>query len=302
MCKGTIFNIQRFSIHDGPGIRTTVFVKGCPLRCQWCHNPEGLSTRKQILYHAENCTACRACIPVCDQQCHSFSKGLHFFDRTQCMHCQKCADACVYDALQACGKSITVQEVMETVIRDRAFYKTSGGGMTISGGEPLMQPKFTSELLACARKEGIHCTVESCGFASAQVAREVFSQADLVLLDWKHSNADHLFLVTGAQQSVIIRTLEILLELQKPVILRCPIIPDVNDTQEHFEGIAAIVARFANIEQVHVMPYHSFGSEKQSRLNENSTAHVFRVPEKEEIDAWLASLHEKITTIPVKHG
>lgn len=302
MIKGTVFNIQRFSIHDGPGIRTTVFLKGCPLHCAWCHNPEGLSIHPQVLYNRENCTVCGACIRVCPQGCHFFVQGRHAFDRASCVQCQQCAHACSFDALTACGQTMVVQEVVDTVLRDMDFYRTSGGGMTLSGGEPLMQPDFSHALLRAAGEQGIHRAVETCGYAGEDAVRKVLSQADLVLMDWKHSNAQQLQRYTGAALSVIENTAALLKDMGKPVILRCPIIPGVNDDPEHFDGIAALAKRYDNIQEINIMPYHTFGSEKRSRLTENAALPDFRVPDSTESDGWAESLQKRVPHLTVKKG
>lgn len=302
MVKGTVFNIQRFSIHDGPGIRTTVFLKGCPLHCAWCHNPEGLSVHPQVLYNRENCTGCGACIRVCPQGCHSFVQGRHAFDRTSCVQCQQCAHACAFDALAACGQAMEVQEVVDTVSRDMDFYRTSGGGMTLSGGEPLMQPNFSHALLKAAGERGIHRAVETCGYAGEAAVRKVLSQADLILMDWKHSNARQLQRYTGAALSVIEDTAALVKAMGKPVILRCPIIPGVNDDSEHFDGIAALAKRYDNIREINIMPYHTFGSEKRSRLTENAALPDFRVPDSTESDGWAESLQKRVPHLTVKKG
>jgi len=299
--KGTVFNIQRFSVHDGPGIRTTVFLKGCPLRCQWCHNPEGLETKPQLLFYAQNCTGCYACIAACKNGCHHFDAVMHVFDREACTACMDCAKNCVYEALQVCGKEMTADEVVDAVLRDKAYYETSGGGVTLSGGEPLMQPAFSGEILEKLGRENIHRTVETSGFAAQDDAERVLKHADLVLLDWKHSDAALLKQYTGARLEVIEQTLSLLGRLDKPVVLRCPLIPGVNDMKTHFDAIAQLVQRYGHIVRVEIMPYHTFGKEKYPRLYGREGS-VFRTAEKAEIDGWQRELASRINRVDVRIG
>jgi len=182
--KGKVFNIQRFSIHDGPGIRTNVFLKGCPLRCLWCHNPEGLSRESDIEFIPKKCIGCGRC-GVCPNDCHKFNDGLHYYDRSNCIKCGTCISHCVTEALQIAGKDYTVDEVMKEVESDAMFYEESGGGMTLSGGEPLFQSEFATELLRTAKERGIHTAIETCGFYSEDVLRKAIPYIDIFLFDYK---------------------------------------------------------------------------------------------------------------------
>ena len=179
MISGEIFSIQRFCTDDGPGIRTTVFVKGCPLRCIWCHNPESQAKRNEITYNAEKCVGCGRCAEACPQKCHSFGEK-HAFDKSKCIGCGECAKVCPTKALELFGKSITVDEAFEEVARDKVFYETSGGGVTVSGGEPLFQPEFTAELLKRCKENGIHTAIETSGFADEKALLRVIMYCDLI--------------------------------------------------------------------------------------------------------------------------
>ena len=222
--KGTVFNIQRFSVNDGPGVRTTVFLKGCPLRCAWCHNPEGLSPRPQLYFEAQKCVGCSACVQACAEGCHEMRDGRHGLNLEKCRGCGACAEACAFGALSLYGQAMDAESVMKTVLRDLPFYEDKGG-LTISGGEPLMQAQFSCELLDLARAAGIHCCVESSGYGGREAAQSVFERADLVLIDCKHTEAESLFHWTGARLERIEAAYGLLLELHKPAVLRVSTTP-----------------------------------------------------------------------------
>lgn len=265
--KGNIFDIQRFSVHDGPGIRTTVFLKGCPLSCIWCHNPESQSKEISIAYYAKNCIGCGACAEACKAGCHSITAdGMHVFVRDNCIGCGACAEACASDAMVAFGKSVTVDEVMSEVRRDKMFYKNSGGGMTVSGGEPLMQGEFLIELLRAARAEGIGTAIETSGFGTKALLSEVAKYTDLFLFDIKESNADAHKRLTGAPLSTILENLKLLGELGANIILRCPLIPGINVREGHLAAIASLAASTPGVKEINVMAYHTLGAGKYEAL------------------------------------
>ncbi len=270
MLKGTIFDIQRFSLHDGPGVRTTVFFKGCPLRCSWCHNPEGLSPRPQIRYDSEKCIGCMECASVCT--CHK-AEEYHIFDRDECRNCGKCTTVCPAGALELVGHEMTVGEVMEKVLADRKYY-TDGGGMTLSGGEPLLQSDFARSLLLEARKEGIGTALETCGFADNDVFSGVASLCDLLLFDIKLTDEAEHVKYTGASNEKILENLRTAGEAGVPVILRCPIIPGINDTERHLDGIARLANNMKSVYEIHIEPYHTMGL---SKLDPLGMAEAFRV-------------------------
>ena len=261
-----IFNIQRFSVNDGPGIRTTVFFKGCPLSCIWCHNPESHRREPELMYNTQKCIGCTACASVCEHGGHTFEENhVHTLERVDCISCGACAGVCPTKAVEMVGYEETVENILKEVLSDKVFYDQSGGGLTISGGEPLYQPKAAAALSHAAKEAGIHVAIETCGFASASVVREVAKWVDLFLFDYKAPASVHEKL-TGVPQKPILDTLALLAALDKEIILRCPIIPDCNDTDEHFDDITALAKQYTNITEVHLEPYHPLGISKSEQL------------------------------------
>lgn len=263
---GTVFHIQRFSLYDGPGVRTVVFLKGCPLRCLWCHNPEGLAPEPQILFDSTKCIGCMDCVDACGAGCHSFQNGLHVYDRANCSHCGHCASLCCSSALSLSGEEMTPEAVMEQVLRDRSIYAEANGGLTISGGEPFFQEEFTVRLLQLAKEEGLHTAVETSGFASSATICRAAQYTDLFLYDCKATGEVLHQKLCGVSDRSILSNLTLLDTLDAEVILRCPIIPGYNDTEEHIRAIGDIAAVHPCISQVHLEPYHRLGVEKARQL------------------------------------
>ena len=265
--QGNIFNIQRFCVNDGPGIRTTVFLKGCPLSCTWCHNPESQSFKPEILFYRDKCTGCGRC------------KNLTVNN----------ADfICFNGAKEICGKTVDSDYVISEVLKDKIFYDTSNGGMTLSGGEPLFQPEFTLELLKKAKENGIHTAIETCGFASAEIIGKAAELTDLFLFDYKETDPILHKKFTGVDNSLILDNLSLISTLGKQVILRCPIIPDCNDREEHFLGIAEAANRFDCIMHIEIEPYHSLGAGKYEALGRRFKS--IAVPEISTADGWLEKI------------
>lgn len=264
--NGIILNVQRACTRDGPGIRTTVFFKGCPLRCAWCHNPETQARAPELLYRPDACLRCFRCAAVCPAGCHSRTPdGSHRFDRARCTACGRCLSP-LCPALEKAGKTVSVEEVMAVVLRDRAYYERSGGGLTLSGGEPLYQPEFCLELLAAAKREGLHTCVETCGAASPDVLARAAALTDRFLYDCKETDPDRHRALTGADPAPILANLALLDRLGKPVSLRCPVIPTVNDRPDHFAAVADLANRYRVISEVVLEPYHTLGVGKYERL------------------------------------
>ncbi|MGB8454441.1 MAG: glycyl-radical enzyme activating protein [Anaerocolumna sp.] len=260
--KGIIFDVQRSSMYDGPGIRTTVFFKGCPLSCLWCHNPESQECKPQLAYYEEKCTYCRRCAAVCPGNIHSFQSGKHTLSYECCTACGMCTSHCLGNALRIYGNTVTAEEIMEIVKQDKNYYYRSGGGLTISGGEPFLQYDFLLEVLKRAKEEKIHTCVETCGFTDTGRLVEAMPEIDLFLFDYKVTSPVLHKQYTGVDNKLIIKNLRLLYEYGKTIVLRCPIIPGYNDTEEHFSGIHAIELEMPGLTAIEIMPYHDMGKGK----------------------------------------
>ena len=262
-----LFNIQHFSLHDGPGIRTVLFFKGCPLSCIWCHNPEGKSTKNTLSFLKERCVFCRRCESVCPQNVHSFQSGEHRFNRQNCISCGKCVEVCNYGALEMLGKEYTIDEILRDTEKDRAYYGDNGG-ITISGGEPFMQFDALITLLKAMKENGYHVCIETSGYTASERMCEAAKYTDLFLYDYKESNTEKHIKYIGVAQDKILKNLDVLDDVKAKVILRCPIIPSVNDYNEHFEKIAKIANEHTSIQSVEFMPYHPLGISKANNIGE----------------------------------
>lgn len=266
---GMIFNIQHFCVDDGPGIRTTVFFKGCPLRCSWCHNPESHEARSEVMLRTDRCVMCRACAVACNTDAHTFDGG-HIIDRSKCVGCGECVGACPTGAVELTGRRYTVDEVMAEILTDRVFYETSDGGVTLSGGEPTAQPEFAASLLAACKEKGLTTCIESCGWCDKETLSALIPLTDLFLIDWKLTDDVLHREYTGVSNQKIIENLAILNENGARVVLRCPLIPSVNLTEEHYDGIVSVANRFECIEGIDLEPYHPMGVDKSEALGKKT--------------------------------
>ena len=281
MKSAVICEIKRFAVHDGDGIRTTVFLKGCPLKCVWCHNPETISPKPQLSYFKHKCTGCGKCVNTCPRGAHKIANGQHIFDRTLCAGCGKCSKVCLGDALKLQGTPMTVSELLPLLLEDRAFYETSGGGVTLSGGECLLQGAFCAELLRQLKENGIHTAVDTCGFISKSAFDAVIPYTDVFLYDIKAIDPHLHEVCTGQRNEVILENLRYLDSRGKRVEIRIPYVPGYNDGE--IPKIQAYLRQFTNISAVKILPYHNYAGTKYASLGMPNTLPE-TLPSDEEIE------------------
>ena len=263
---GVIFDIKKYAIHDGPGIRTTIFFKGCPLACRWCHNPEGISIAFQRIYRQERCIGCGKCIQVCPQKVITRTAQGLVTDPAKCDRCQTCADHCPSGAVEFAGRKVTVAEVVGEVEKDFAFYDESGGGVTFSGGEPLMQPAFLLQLLDVCEERDFHRTVDTTGYADAGLLMEVARKTDLFLYDLKLIDDAKHRAFTGVSNQRILNNLKLLARNHARIHVRVPIIPGINSDAENIDRTAEFVSGLPGVEHIALLPFHNSARGKYSRL------------------------------------
>jgi len=274
---GMVFDIQRFSLHDGPGIRTTVFLKGCPLRCMWCHNPESGAARPQLAYYASRCIHCGSCLKACPYGAITLDEARVLRDR--CQSCGRCARVCPAEALEMVGKRQTVEEVLAVVLRDEPFYRTSGGGITLSGGEPLFQPEFSVALLMAAKESGLHTAIETCALAPWPKLEAMLPLTDLFMVDIKAvSPAKHRKLCR-ADNALILENVRRLSEAGVNLLLRAPIVPGLNDSAQDIRKLGEFVASLPGPPPLELMPYHGIGSGKYTALGMDYPLRDVKAPE-----------------------
>jgi len=264
---GIVFNIQRYSIHDGPGIRTTVFLKGCPLRCFWCQNPESQSQEPEIFLKRDFCTLCGSCAEVCPAGAISFNSESSLIDRNLCIGCGKCVQVCPNDARELIGKSMTVDDVMTEVLKDIKFYRKSGGGVTLSGGDPLDQHEFSYELLKRCKELGLHTTIDTTGFASWEVLSKLLYYTDFVLYDIKCIDEKNHYSATGVLNRIILENAKRMYKAHKMMLIRVPLIPGFNDTVEEVKSIETFVHQELGETEIELLPYNKWGESKYRFLD-----------------------------------
>lgn len=263
---GTITDIRHFGVHDGPGIRTVFFLKGCPLRCIWCHNPETYSQSPQLAFYSHLCIQCGGCVSVCANGVHSLSADGHKLDRKLCTLCGKCTDVCPKNALKILGTRLNSDDLIKIALEDSVFFQASGGGITLSGGEPLFQPKFSFDVLCKAKEAGINTAVDTCGAVSQKIFEEILPFTDIFLYDIKHIDTNIHRKLTGLGNEQILDNLRFLSQMQKPVEIRIPLIPGCNDSKENIRSVEKFLAPMKNITQIKYLPYHDMARSKYKAL------------------------------------
>lgn len=284
--EGLVFSIKHFEIHDGDGVRTTVFLKGCPLECLWCHNPEGISAKQEIGIFPEKCIGCMDCANECD--CHIFSNNKWNFLRSQCEGCMKCAELCVSGAIVAYGKKYTVDELLKEVLKDKDLYEKTGGGITISGGEPMLQHDFVFELLKKCKSEGLNTALDTCGYAKWEHYQKILPFVDTVLYDIKAFNPEVHKHLTGKDNALILQNLEKISASGGKIAIRIPLIPTLNDTE--INAIGKFLSSLENIIEVRLLPYHNYSSSVYNSLNKPYSIGEIPPPNNEQIEIALKTL------------
>ena len=291
--EGMIFDIKKFAVHDGPGIRTTIFMKGCPLRCKWCHNPESLDPKPQIVFFENKCIGCGRCFEACKTGALRLEKGdVRVYERDKCAICGDCAEACYAEAQVKEGRAITVEEAVEEIEKDRPFYENSGGGMTVSGGEPMLQYEFVLALLRECKRRGLHTALDTCAHCPWAQLKSLIPFLDLILLDMKEMDLERHRQFTDVGNRVILDNARRLAGEPVRLMIRIPVIPDFNDTVENMSAAAQFFKDFPNIDYVELLPYHRLGESKYERLELTYEAKGTDPPEKKHLEELMEPFRE----------
>jgi pyruvate formate lyase activating enzyme len=281
-CNGTIFQIQRWSVNDGEGIRSTVFFKGCPLRCQWCANPESWQGRPEVLYFRERCSGCGRCAVVCPTSAATMVDGKSELDRTKCTACFQCCEVCPTGARKKIGSTVSVDEVLAVIKRDAIFYRESGGGVTFSGGEPFAQMEFLRQLATACQRLGIDTAVETSGHFDWEQARDIIAGLDAVFVDIKHMDEAVHVARTGVSNRLILENIRRISELQPNTIVRVPLIEEVNATEQNIRQLGEFLKQQTQVAGVELLPYHDFGEAKYGAVG--GAGHKFTTPDATKIE------------------
>ena len=279
---GTVFNIQRYSIHDGPGIRTTVFLKGCPLNCWWCQNPESRLSGQEMVFWGDRCIGCGACSTICPSGAIQIKNGIPVTEKEKCILCGKCIEKCPALAREMIGEKLTTEEVIKEIEKDLIFYEESGGGVTFSGGEPLGQSEFLEGLLNGCREKKIHTAVDTSGYISWGILNKIHSKVDLFLYDLKIMDKKRHKKYTGVSNEIILENLEKLSSVHNNIFIRFPVIPDINDDYQNIRKIGEFLSSL-EITQVNLLPYHYIGKDKYRRLGRTYKLENIQPPSEEKL-------------------
>ncbi|MFO7725712.1 MAG: glycyl-radical enzyme activating protein [Oceanipulchritudo sp.] len=297
-----LFDIKKMAVHDGPGIRTTVFFKGCPMDCRWCHSPESRSRAVQVRYSEHLCAGCGRCVEACPAACHVLDPdGTHTFRREQCRTCGACAEACPHDALGLIGYNATAEEVFDILIKDQRYFDASGGGVTFSGGEAALQSPFIAALASRLQEAGVPCALDTCGFPPWKRYADMMDFIDLVLFDFKESDPEKHRAHTGVDNKRILENLSRIDGTGTDIHLRCPIIPGLNDEERHFHAIGRLADRYERIREVHVLPFHPFGASKSAMIGERYPLSHLKAVDDDLAGEWVATV-QRFTRKPVSRG
>lgn len=291
MTTGIIFNIMKYSVHDGPGIRNTVFLKGCPLNCWWCHNPESQCSEPELMIWDSKCISCGDCFGACPNQAIACAGDNVRNDKT-CTACGTCAAVCHSGARVIAGRFVTASEVMTDIEKDIIFYDQSGGGVTFSGGEPLMQPEFLEELLMLCRKKYIHTTVDTTGYAETETLLRISKLTDLFLYDLKIMDEDRHIKFTGVSNTLILNNVRELSKCHGAIHIRFPLIPGINDDQDNVTKIGEFTATLQGVSNIHIIPYQHMGVDKYHRLKKRYRLEETCQPESQVVEAVAQTLKE----------
>lgn len=283
---GLIFAIKHFEINDGDGVRTTVFLKGCPLECLWCHNPEGISPKQEIGLFSQKCIGCMECAEVCD--CHLFGSNERSFLREKCIGCLKCAERCVSGAIVGYGEKYSASEIIAEVLKDREIYKKTGGGITLSGGEPMLQSDFVLEVLKGAKYEKLNTALDTCGYAKWENYEKVLPFVDTVLYDLKAFDSNLHKRLTGKDNALILENLKRISKTKTKIAVRIPLIPSLNG--DEIKSIGAFLSTLENVTEVKVLPYHNYSSNKYQSLNKKYLLDEVLEPDDKEMESALQIL------------
>lgn len=285
MTKGLIFNIQKFSIHDGPGIRTTIFLKGCPLRCKWCANPESQSANVQILWDQKKCVHCLQCVKSCMHQAISCREGEIHIDEALCQGCLNCVSTCLQSALSNEGETKEIEEIVRIALQDRDFYEESGGGITISGGEGMSQPDFLKELVKELKKHNLHLAIETTGYIPKETFHKLAPLFDLLLFDVKHYDTNRHFEGTGVHNEQIINNLKWAFHQGLEILPRIPVIPSFNDSIQDAAGLASLLTEIG-LKKVQLLPFHQFGERKYEMMHKEYAYKNVKALQKEDLTEY----------------